>query len=113
MLNSEGIKLPNRQDTLFFNLTDDVTHTYTYRATVNTATVEHGPGLEAVAAPLLVVVGNNDEALVADRFPTAIGEFSDGEVHIVDGENHGSIVESATAMGHIEQWLADTQLASH
>jgi alpha-beta hydrolase superfamily lysophospholipase len=107
MLNRVGIKALNHKDTLFFNRTDDVTHIYSYRAMVNAAPAEHAPALSAVDAPMLVVVGRNDEAFVADRFPAVVEEYSDGQVHIIDGESHYSIVESTTAMEIIERWLGE------
>ncbi|NKQ37815.1 MAG: hypothetical protein HF973_19665 [Chloroflexi bacterium] len=61
---------------------------------------------------MLVVVGSEDEAFVADQFPAAITQYSDGEIHIIDGESHTSITESTTAMTLIENWLNETELAS-
>lgn len=112
MLNVVGIQALNQQDTLFFNLPDTTTHTYSYRAMVNTAPTEYGAALTAVNAPLLVVVGSHDEAFVAEQFPTAVSAYSDGEVHVVPEESHNSIVESATAMTIIQNWLDDTQLTT-
>ncbi|MFQ5401680.1 MAG: alpha/beta fold hydrolase [Anaerolineae bacterium] len=112
MLNNVGIKSLHHLDTLFFNLTDEVTHTYTFRATANSSPQDYVAALTAVNAPLLVVVGSGDEAFVAEEFPTAVTTYSDGEVYIIDGENHTSIVESAAAMTIIERWLDDTQLAA-
>ena len=112
MLNGIGIKLLNAQDTLFFNLPDTVTHTYTYRALVNVAPLDYGTALSAVDAPMLVIVGSNDEAFVADAFPDAITSHSDGEVHIINGETHPGIVENQTAMTLVEQWFSKTEFTS-
>ena len=112
MLEQVGIKGLSHLDTLFFNLTDDVTHTYSFRATANAAPQDYVAALTAVSAPMLVVVGSNDEAFVADQYPGAITTHSDGEVHIIDGENHNSILESTAAMTIIENWLNATDLAS-
>jgi alpha-beta hydrolase superfamily lysophospholipase len=106
MLNNVGIEALNHLDTLYFNLTDEVTHVYSFGATVNSSPTEYEAALSAVDAPMLVVVDSNDEAFVADQFPIAITAYSDGEVHIINGENHNSIVESAEAMTVIENWLA-------
>lgn len=112
MLHGVGIKALNQQDTLFFNLKGAVTHTYSYRAMINSSPTDYGTALTAVDAPMLVVVGSHDEAFVAAQFPTAVTEYSNGEVHIIDGESHNSIVESTAAMAVIESWLDDTQLAA-
>ncbi len=112
MLNNVGITGLNHLDTLFFNLTDEVTHVYSFGATVNSSPTEYAAALTAVDAPMLVVVGSNDEAFVAGEFATVVTAHSHGEVHVIDGENHNSIVESAEAMAIIETWLQDTQLAA-
>ncbi|MCB8966800.1 MAG: alpha/beta hydrolase [Ardenticatenaceae bacterium] len=112
MLNNVGITGLNHLDTLYFNLTDAVTHVYSFGATVNTSPTKYAEALTAVDAPMLVVVGSNDEAFVAGEFATAVTTYSDGEVHVIDGENHNSIVESAAAMTIIEGWLQETQLAA-
>lgn len=112
MLNQVGIKSLNHLDTLFFNLTDEVTHVYSFGATANSAPQDYVAALTAVSAPMLVVVGSDDEAFVADAYPTAVSDHSDGDVHIIDGESHTTITESAAAMTIIESWLGDTQLAA-
>lgn len=111
MLNQVGIKTLGHLDTLFFNLTDEVTHTYSFRATANSAPQDYVAALTAVNAPMLV--GGNDEAFHADEYPAAVAAYSDGEVHLVQGESHTSIVESPTAMRIIENWLNETALATN
>ncbi len=108
LLNAVGITALNQQDTLFFNLTDDATHTYSYRALVNSSPTDYAAALSAVDAPMLIVVGNNDEAFVADEYPAAVAAFSTAEVHLLPGENHNSIVSSAAAMEIISEWLSNT-----
>ncbi len=83
-----------------------------FGATVNTSPTKYADALTAVDAPMLVVVGRQDEAFVAGEFETAVTTHSHGEVHVIDGENHNSIVTSAPAMAIIETWLQDTQLAA-
>ncbi len=112
MLNNVGITALNHLDTLFFNLTDEVTHVYSFGATVNTSPTEYAAALTAVDAPMLVVVGSNDEAFVAREFETAVTAHSDGEVHVINGENHNSIVESNGAMAIIENWLGETEISN-
>ncbi|MFZ1398711.1 MAG: hypothetical protein WAS33_17525, partial [Candidatus Promineifilaceae bacterium] len=111
MLNNVGITGLNHLDTLFFNLTDDVTHVYSFGATVNTSPTNYAGALTAVDAPMLVVVGSNDEAFVAGEFETAVTSHSDGEVHVINGENHNSIVESDAALAIVEAWLGETVIS--
>ncbi|MCB0035390.1 MAG: alpha/beta fold hydrolase [Anaerolineales bacterium] len=108
MLNAVGIKALNGLDTLFFN-TAAVTHTYSYRAMVNSSPTDYTAALSAVDAPLLVIVGRNDEAFVAAQFPPVVTAYSNGEVHLIDGETHNSILHSTAAMTVIESWLKQTQ----
>lgn len=112
MLNSIGLKSLNVQDTLFFNLPDTVTHIYSYRALVNVAPLDYGKALSAINVPILVIVGSNDEAFVADAFPGAITSHSNGEVHIIDEETHPGIVDNQAAMEIIKQWFENTQIVS-
>ena len=111
MLNNVGITGLNHLDTLFFNLTDEVTHVYSFGATVNTSPTNYAEALTAVDASMLVVVGSNDEAFVAGEFKTAVTAHSHGEVHVIDGENHNSIVESEAAMAIVEEWLDETVIS--
>ena len=111
MLNNVGITGLNHLDTLFFNLTDAVTHVYSFGATVNTSPTQYAEALTAVDAPMLVVVGSNDEAFVAGEFETAVTQYSSGEVHVIDGENHNSIVESSAVLAIVETWLGETVIS--
>lgn len=105
MLNAVRITGLHHLDTLFFNLTDEVTHTYSFRATANSAPQDYAAALTAVDIPMLVVVGRNDEAFVAAEYPAAVNAHSSGEVHIIDGETHNSILDSTEAMAVVETWL--------
>ena len=112
MLNNVGIRGLNHLDTLYFNLTDEVTHTYSFGATANSAPQDYVAALTAVDAPMLVVVGSNDEAFVATEYPAAVTAHSSGDVHIIDGENHNTVLDSADAMAVIENWLGETVISN-
>lgn len=58
---------------------------------------------------MLIVVGSNDEAFVASEYPAAVAEFSHGEVHIIEGATHNSILENTIAMQEIQRWMANVQ----
>lgn len=47
---------------------------------------------------MLVLVGSDDEAFVADAYETAVADYSDGEVQVIAAETHNSIYESEAAM---------------
>ncbi|MBE2224559.1 MAG: alpha/beta hydrolase [Anaerolineae bacterium] len=110
MLNAVSIRGLNQQPTLFFNLPDETTHTYSYRAMVNTSPSDYVAALTAVDQPLFVVVGSQDEAFVADQFPETVGQFSDGEVVVVPGETHNGIYENEAALVAVQTWLTEENL---
>lgn len=113
MLNNVGITGLNHLDTLRFNLTDEATHTYSFGATANTSPQDYVSALSAIDAPLLVVVGREDEAFVADAFDAAITAHSNGVVHVIDDENHTSILASEPAITLIADWLNQMHVAAN
>lgn len=90
--------------TMFFNLPAPFVNTYSYRAMMN-STPDYQAGFEAIDQPLLVVVGSEDETMQADVFPSLVGEYSDGVVHIVDGANHDGILYSGETISAIGDWM--------
>lgn len=112
MLNAVGIRRLNQQPTLFFNLPDKTTHTYSYRAMVNTSPTDYVAALTAVDQPLFVVVGSQDEAFVAEQFPEVVAQFSDGEVVVILGETHNGIYENEAALAAVQTWLTEENLVA-
>ena len=55
--------------------------------------------------PLLVVVGSEDETMLADAFPPLVSELSDGDVQIVEGETHNGILYSKETFDAIQDWM--------
>lgn len=62
-------------------------------------------GLKAVKAPLLVMVGSNDEAFVATEFKPAIEINSNGKVVVIEGATHNGIRHSKEAMKEVKTWF--------
>lgn len=106
MLNGTGIKGLNGKDTLFFNLSDDLVHTYSYRAMVNSSPAEYVAALTAVDKPMLVLVGSQDEAFIADQFQTTVESHSNGKVKLIPGETHNGIYLNEEAMTAVQDWLS-------
>jgi len=107
MLNAVGVRTFNGLGTLFFNRSPESAQvrTYSYRAMVNSSPTDYAAGLAAVDQPLFVVVGSHDEAFVAEAFPTAVTQYSAGEVVVIPAETHNGIIESETAIAAAQAWL--------
>lgn len=68
---------------------------------------DYKAGLQAVAKPLLVLVGSQDEAFTAAAFESAIEENSRGQVHLIEGVSHNGILQNSAAMRIIKEWRKD------
>ena len=92
---------------LFFNLPIGTPlRTYSYRANASMAPDNYIDGLKAVKVPMLVLIGSKDEAFVAEAEQKAILENSKGEVHIIDGATHESILHNSTSFQLIAKWFS-------
>lgn len=111
MLNVVGITPLNGLSTMFFNLPDWRTNTYSYRAMVNSSPADYRAALTAVDAPMLVLVGSDDEAFIAEEFAPAVGEYSSGEVQIIAGETHNGIYQNKEAVAAVQTWLTSGKMA--
>ena len=107
LLNTIHVTVFNGLDTLFFNVpADSPLGRYSYRAMVSTSPDDYQQALTADSLPLLVVVGQHDEAFLAEEYPNVIQLHENGEVAIIANETHDSIVRSAAAFTAIQQWVA-------
>ena len=92
---------------LFFNLPIGTPlRTYSYRANASMAPDNYIDGLKAVKVPMLVLIGGKDEAFDAEAEQKAILENSKGEVHIIDGATHESILHNSTSFQLITKWFS-------
>lgn len=110
-----GLKMLNEinrheQDSLpvlFFNLPIGMPlRVYSYRSNSSMAPDNYIDGLKAVKVPMLVLIGNKDEAFVAEAQKKAVLENSKGEVQIIDGATHESILHSSTSFQLITKWFS-------
>lgn len=84
-------------------------NTYSYTAMMNSTPEDYVAAFEAIDVPLLIIVGSNDETMQADAFPNMMDEVApDGELHIIVGENHGSIRYSMAFIETVQNWLLST-----
>ncbi len=107
MLNRVGIRWLDGQETLFFNLPEGQTRSYSFRAMLNSSPADHAAVLRAVDAPLLVLIGTADEAFIADQYPAVIAQYTLGQVKVIQGETHTGIYTNKTAINAVANWLND------
>ncbi len=93
---------------LFFNLPENTpSRKYTYRANMSMAPEDYKDGLKAVNAPMLVLIGNKDEAFNADAMKKAVIENSKGQVQIIEGATHNGIRHNSEAYTFIKKWFSE------
>lgn len=110
ILNGFGIHAFDDSVVITFNMPEAVrdgteTLAYTHRLNVGYAPRDWAADLAAAAAPLLVVVGSDDEAFRADQFEPAILAHSPGaQVLVVDGARHLGLVGDPRTAEHLATW---------
>lgn len=108
MLNSIGITQLNSLPTMLINPSLDLkVSNYSYRAMASTAPQEFVAGLSAINAPLLVIVGSNDEAFVASAFQPLVDSYTRGQLVVIEGETHNGITHNLQALDAVRQWLEE------
>jgi alpha-beta hydrolase superfamily lysophospholipase len=110
MLNDIGDHHLDSLPVLFFNLPAYAPlRQYTFRANVSMAPVDYQQGLQAVKAPLLVLVGSHDEAFLPQPLLSAVQANSKGEVHLIADATHNSVRHDARTFAFIRTWFAQFQ----
>lgn len=106
LLNSMGVTQWNDMPVFFFNLPEStpVRH-YSFRSTASMSPRDYTTGLQAIEKPLLVVVGESDEAFNAAAYEEAISAYSNGEFLMVDGQTHNGIRHDDLAMSRVREWI--------
>nr|WP_245230993.1 alpha/beta hydrolase [Zongyanglinia huanghaiensis] len=115
MLNAVGIELLNSVSVIEFNmpkavldgpLGDLATTQYSYRMNVSYAPRSDYLTDICSLPPFLVVVGEQDEAFLAQQFePLMSAQTAKGRYHIVPETGHLDIVDSPQALAAIEDYL--------
>lgn len=111
MLNSIGYTGLNHLPVLFFNRPESMSDelqvdSYSFRLNESISPRDHATDLENISAPVLVLAGNDDEALYADRFEAVLAAHLDSaELAIVPGAGHLDIVENPQAIQLTAEWL--------
>lgn len=62
--------------------------------------------LVAIDAPLIVIVGENDDNFIATAYEPMVLEYSDGETVLIPGAGHADLLNSGEAMNVALEWLS-------
>jgi alpha-beta hydrolase superfamily lysophospholipase len=104
-LNAVGITSFNGLRTQFFNLPPELPHrSYSFRASESMAPEDVGDALQAVRAPLEVIIGSDDEAFLAAQYEPLIARYSKGQVVTIAGGTHNGVTRDARTMAAVQEW---------
>ena len=106
MLNSVAINALDELPILYFN-TGSERKDYSYRAVMSAQPIRPDTSdlaLQAVASPLLVIVGAEDEVFEVSQFEPFVSANSDGETAIVPGLNHDGVVSDPATYKIVAEW---------
>jgi len=106
MMNSIGNQDYDSLPVLFLNQpVDSPLASYSYRSFKSMAPDDYKEGLQAISRPLLVIVGSEDEAFVANAYEPAVKEYSSGQVLLVEGQTHNGIRHSTKAIEAVASFI--------
>jgi hypothetical protein len=69
------------------------------------APADYQTALTADKKPMLVVVGNKDEAFRAEMFADAVKLHEGGETRVIEGMTHDGILKSDEGLSVAAKWL--------
>jgi alpha-beta hydrolase superfamily lysophospholipase len=111
LLNSLNITQWNDMPVFFFNLPAEMgMNKYSFRSSASMSPTDYREGLRSVDKPLLVIVGENDEAFNANAYQAAIDTYSKGEFYMIKDQTHNGIRHDLLAMKQVKQWIKTNQL---
>ena len=110
MYNILGVTAANDTPVLYFNDPQGGA-VYSYAAVMSAQPTvpRHAPkALAALEAPLLVMIGDQDEVFNAGAYPDFVAEHAGAEadVVIVHGLNHNRLINDAQVMARAADWIA-------
>jgi alpha-beta hydrolase superfamily lysophospholipase len=109
MLNTIGVTALDGLPIVALHTTEeDRVRAYSFRALASAGPDSHAEALAAFAAPLLVVVGSEDEAYRADRYAAAVAEHAraPARVEVIEGASHNGVLHDPRAVAAVAAWLS-------
>ncbi len=110
ILNNVGIHWFDYLTAIEFNMPEEArdgteTLSYSYRLNTAYAPRNYEKDLRAITQPLLVVVGSEDDAFIADRFEPVISQYTTVRVELLEGLTHMGVVVRPEIRPVIKDWI--------
>jgi alpha-beta hydrolase superfamily lysophospholipase len=109
MLNAVGVTGLNALPTAVCHVTEGArVGEYSFRALASTGPRGYAAGVESLDAPLLLLVGSEDEAFLAEEYAPLVEEHArvPARVEVVPGANHNGVHHDPRAVALAADWLA-------
>ncbi|WP_430430466.1 alpha/beta hydrolase [Oceanicaulis sp.] len=110
MYNMLGVTAANDTPVLYFNdPSGGAEYSYAAIMSAQPTVPRHAPkALAAITAPLLVLIGSQDEVFNASAYPdfVAAHAMGDAQVEIIDGLSHNHLINTGAVMERAADWLA-------
>ena len=110
ILNNVGIHWFDYLTAIEFNMPEEARDgteslSYSHRLNTSYAPRNYEKDLRAITQPLLVVVGNEDDAFIADQFEPVISQYTSVQVKLLAGLTHMGVVVRPEIRPVIKKWL--------
>ena len=106
MFNEIGDHSHDNLPVLFFNLPENTpSRKYTYRANMSMAPEDYKEGLKSINVPMLVLIGDKDEAFNAEAMKKAVTENSKAIFQIISGTSHNGVRHNSQSYDFIKKWF--------
>ena len=111
VLNEFGIHTYDSLDVVYYNLPEQMPiRSYSYRSMQASFPKDYRKALRAITKPMILLVGSNDEAFIAEEYPTLIKAYSIGDVFVAENESHNGIRHNKEAMDKVRDWVTINKL---
>lgn len=111
MLNEFGIHKYDSLHVVYYNLPEQMPiRSYSYRSMQASFPVDYREALRRITKPMLVLVGSQDEAFIAEEYATLIKAYSIGDVFLAEDESHNGIRHNKEAMDKVRDWVTVNKL---
>jgi alpha-beta hydrolase superfamily lysophospholipase len=112
ILNSLGIEALNGVVAIEFRMPEEYrdgteTLAYSFRLTTGFSPRDFESDLISIKVPVLVLVGSDDEAFIADQYQPSIAQLApQAQIRVLDGVSHLGVVLGSASPPHIVNWLS-------
>jgi len=109
MLNAAGVTALNALPTMVCHVTEEArVGRYSFRAMASAGPNDYAAGVAAIDAPLLLVVGSDDEAFHAEEYAPLVRAHArvPARVEVVRGSNHNGVHHDPRAIALVAEWLS-------